>query len=617
MSIRAKLIILVLVTSIAGASSIFMNALIMRPVYGIQKETAVLETLKLNFINYIAQVNLLSIENFAPQREKVSKAREDLNTSFTAVSELKYLPNIDDSIRSSLDTIALFSISLKMAQDTLDERMDTIVNIAEKHIGKDHLFTVFQLAWGSDKEYSEFAEEIQGGVFFMSMGIIALNKSANNTLANLESQYELIDAAIIKYERRARSTLGLLLLVVVAVPALSALMFANLLASRIGKIEIGISRMRDGDLGDRINVKSKDELGRLSRNVNDFTDALSVSIRHIQAASRTNTEVTDRLRSSVERVAETTDQATGSAQSISEGMTNLDDTVGITESAVSTVEEQLSRLESVLNDQVSMIEETSASVSEMIASVNNVSDITVKKKAALTNLVTFSNEGGTRLNETNRVISTVHSSVEEIQGTAKIIADIAAQTNLLAMNAAIEAAHAGDAGRGFAVVADEIRKLAEATSTNSKRIGGVMKTIITNIQEAVTSAKNTGTVFERVDREVSEASASFDEIAQSMEELKLGGTQILDAMGRLNDISVQVQDSDVSMRSASDANRKAIEKVEQISSVTVEKVKQITGALEALVEEMSHVTVAAEKADEISESLESEVKRFVIDDSVE
>ncbi|MBN2509236.1 MAG: HAMP domain-containing protein [Spirochaetales bacterium] len=612
MSTRAKLIVLVLITSIAGASSVFVNSLVLRPVRNIEKEVKILDNLKFSFIDYIAKANQLDTQDFRTQWDLVKEARTSLEGAFGQISKLKYLPALNEKIRSSIDTISLFSTFLTMNQANLDERIDKVVEIAETHLGKDSSFTVFQLAWGLDDLSEASADEVKQRVFFMTSGIVTLNKNAAMTLASLESQYQIISGEIHKFEGRARRTLGLILIIILTVPMVLALLIANMLADRIQKVAVGISRMRDGDLADRIEVNSRDEMGRLSRNVNDFTDALSASIRHIQDASKINKEVTDRLRSSVERVAGTTTYARESAESICEGMNTLNETVLVTESAVQTVDEQLGRLEAVLNDQVSMIEETTASVSQMIASVNNVSDITVKKKAALSNLVKFSNEGGAKLDETNRVVSAVHESVEEIQGTARIIADIASQTNLLAMNAAIEAAHAGDSGRGFAVVADEIRKLAEATSTNSKRIGGVMKAIIKNIEEAVISAQNTGMVFQRVDQEVSEASASFDEIARSMEELKVGGTQILEAMSRLNDISTQVQDSDVSMRTSSDANRNAIERVEHISSVTVEQVKRITEALESLVKEMEQVTGATKRADAISETLEHEVKMFKI-----
>ena len=101
-----------------------------------------------------------------------------------------------------------------------------------------------------------------------------------------------------------------------------------------------------------------------------------------------------------------------------------------------------------------------------------------------------------------------------------MIRDLANQTNLLAMNAAIEAAHAGEAGMGFAIVADEIRRLAEASSTNSKRISGVLKEVVAKIEQAASSGDSTKAVFSLMDTEVAAASGAFSEIAAAMSQLK-------------------------------------------------------------------------------------------------
>ena len=614
MSTRKKLIVLVLVTSLAGSSSLFINSLMMRPVNRIETEQKVLEELSFRLIDYIGQVNKLDSEIFTLQKEKMFASRKALDESFQAVGKLEFLPSVNASIYSSIDTILLFSNSLVLAQRSLDERIESIEDFARNNLDNKK-YSIIELAWGVSTG-KIVSDEISDRVFFLEASISTLNNKIDLMLTNLDAQYSSISEEIRSYQKRARRLISLVLLLVIAVPLVFVLMIANMLAGRIRKIEIGISRMRNGDLADRIPVASRDEMGRLSRNVNEFTEELSLSMLRIKEASRINMTVKESLLSSVEQVSSTTEQLNHTARSISESMTELSETVTVTDAAVGTVENKLNILEMTINDQVSMIEETSAAMTQMIASVTNVSDITVKKKTALANLVEYSNKGGLKLNETNDVISKVHDSIEEIRSTAGLIANIAAQTNLLAMNAAIEAAHAGDAGRGFAVVADEIRNLAEATTKNSKRIDGVMKTVVGNIEDAAESGKSTGSVFTHIDKEVSEASASFDEIASSMEELKTGGSQILDAMTRLSEISVQVQEGDVSMMNAAVDNRKAVEKVERISSHTTQSVKEISQALDSLVDEMSKIAALTHKAESISETLENEVVHFKVDESL-
>lgn len=616
MSTRLKLIVLVLFTSLAGASTVFINNLMMTPVQRIETEQKVLDQLSYDFIEYIGQVNRLDSDIFVDQLNIVMEKKRKLDNSFKQIESLTFLPSINDTIRSSLETIFLFSNFLEKKQNTLEAEIESVIAIANQILGPNSRFSIYQLAWGSDID-DETYEEMKERVFFFTNATISLNNNANNILSQLNEQYDVIAEEIQKYQNRAQSIISIIQLLVVIIPLILALVIANVLAGRIRRIDIGISQMKQGNLADRINVKGSDEMGRLSSNVNDFTDALSRSLLKIKKTSRTNLSLKDMLVSSVYRVSETTELVNKSAQSISSGIGELDKTVRVTNNAVSTVEKHLLHLEEILNEQVSMIEETSASITEMITSIANVSDITKRKKAALSTLVNFSTEGGSKLMETNLVISKVHDNIEVIHDTVTIIDDIADRTNLLAMNAAIEAAHAGDAGRGFAVVAEEIRKLAEATSQNSKLIGGIMRGIIENIEAAVSVGKDTGEVFNRIDKEVNETSESFDEIAENMDELRVGGTQIIEAMSRLNDISVEVKDGDLTMHEATGQNKKAIENVESISQVIAERVKEIIQALSTLIKEMEAVTQVTQRSDDISKALESEVAMFQIDDDLE
>ncbi|MDA3957536.1 methyl-accepting chemotaxis protein [Oceanispirochaeta sp.] len=610
MSIRVKLIMLVLITSLTGVASLFLNHLLLMPVERIKDEQSLLENLNYRLIDYIGQVNLLDSALFREQKEQVEEKKKDLDEAFSDVSDLEFLPSINSSIVLTIEIIVLYASTLAQSQDKLDERIINVVNVADKFIGQEKPFTLQVLAWSMEGDGSQRDIEIKDAVFYIQSITTSLNKNIELTLENLETQYNTIDEEIRKYEKRATRIVALVLIAIILIPMLIALFFANILANRISKIEIGISKMKEGDLADRIQVQTRDEMGRLSQNVNAFTDALGLSILKIKETSGINLSLKLKLINSVNMVSKTTEKVSESAHSISESMTSLDATVGISNHAVDTVKEQLNQLEDTLGDQITMIEETTASITQMISSVSSVTDITAKKKASLNSLVELSNEGGSKLKKTNNVISLVHGSIEEIQDITGLIADIASRTNLLAMNAAIEAAHAGERGKGFAVVADEIRKLAEATSNNSKRIDGEMNGIIRNIEEATESGRKTGEVFHLIDNEVSQVFASFDEIAGSMIELSTGGRQILEAMVRLNEISSQVRESDDSMREVTMENQRAIKSVEEISKETTERIKVITGAVNDLIREMLVVKNLTEETDAISKALEEEMTHF-------
>ena len=145
------------------------------------------------------------------------------------------------------------------------------------------------------------------------------------------------------------------------------------------------------------------------------------------------------------------------------------------------------------------VEESTASVNEMIASLKNLDKMTNARRESASRLVETAKNGGEKLSNTVEVVRNINNSIGSISDMIKIIDGIAAQTNLLAMNAAIEAAHAGDAGRGFAVVADEIRSLAETTSNNSQEIGSIIRDVMEKIHIAAESSEDTIQAFQDID----------------------------------------------------------------------------------------------------------------------
>jgi methyl-accepting chemotaxis protein len=137
----------------------------------------------------------------------------------------------------------------------------------------------------------------------------------------------------------------------------------------------------------------------------------------------------------------------------------------------------------------------------MAASVESVARIALQRQEALEQLVSITNKGGEQVEITNKLIEENANDVKEILEIIEIINNVASQTNLLSMNAAIEAAHASDSGRGFAVVAEEIRKLAESTNENSKRIRKTITTIADRIQQILEASNESSDSFQKIDHE--------------------------------------------------------------------------------------------------------------------
>ncbi len=305
MSIRAKLVVLVFFSSLAGASSLFINNMLMTAVRTIEDEQKVFEDLSYRIIDYIAQVNRLDSEAFDEQVARVLVKQTELNNTINRIRKLEVLPGINDTVEKSIKDISLLTDKLKMSQSTLESRIDRVKNEAVLVLGDNHSYTLYQLETDG-AGISESLSPVRQEIYFLRSSITTLNENMNSILDQINDQYSSIVEELAAYEKRAQHFNWIVLFIVFTVPLFVALFIANSISVRVRKIDRGIYVMKEGDFTDRINVKGRDEMGRLSRNVNDFTDNLSRAIKKIKDSSMANLALKDTLLGSVRKVSETT-----------------------------------------------------------------------------------------------------------------------------------------------------------------------------------------------------------------------------------------------------------------------------------------------------------------------
>ncbi len=316
------------------------------------------------------------------------------------------------------------------------------------------------------------------------------------------------------------------------------------LAYRISDSNYFAFQLGEGNLsGASFTVVPRDEMGVLAHGLNVVRD----KIRSLIVSTKLTVVDAIRAKEALLAAAAVTDETVAAisadVREVNAKVRKLDEgTDGVLRS-MEAVNENIDVLNGQIATQAGRVEESTASVTEMIASLNSISAIAVRKLESTEHLTTASADGKRKLDETVVTIQRMNANIERIQGMVSTIQGIAAQTNLLAMNAAIEAAHAGDYGRGFAVVADEIRKLAETSAVNSKKINGDIKDIIALIREATDAGDATSKAFDGMNKEIGDVISSFQEIGESVNELKVGGEQILESVSALRDISSNVTGS--------------------------------------------------------------------------
>jgi len=170
-----------------------------------------------------------------------------------------------------------------------------------------------------------------------------------------------------------------------------------------------------------------------------------------------------------------------------------------------------------------------------------------------------------------------------------IIQSIASQTNLLAMNAAIEAAHAGDAGRGFTVVAEEIRKLAEDSSQQSKDIAGNLKEIKQTIDMVVQTSSDAGNAFGNIEQLVHRVENLVQEIQQAMQEQNTGNQQVLESLKNMQNITMEVKDGSREMKEGAGQILHEMKNLKDSSHELVDQLELISKHTESIID-LSHET---------------------------
>jgi methyl-accepting chemotaxis protein len=426
----------------------------------------------------------------------------------------------------------------------------------------------------------------------------------------IEDQYSIISNEINATQRRAVAIAVTIVLGILSLTVGLALVLSNGIAGSIIGIERDIALLKEGDLSKRADVKSRDEIGMLAQNLNLFLDGLCSSLYQIKGISKSNIEVKNRLIYAATEATSSASQIESSTRSIGERIERFDSRIAESVGSIGKIVESITELNAQIEGQSSMVEEATASVTEMLSSLGNMSRITEKDRASTDELVQVSEHGRNVFEAAFTKIGEIPQNVGTIREMAAVIQNIASQTNLLAMNAAIEAAHAGESGRGFAVVADEIRKLSEASTASSRDISESIKSIVSKIDEATAANADTSRAFAAIDEKIKNVSGSMAEMYASINEIQIGSKQILQAMVELQERSVHVKDGSENIDESSTKINRMMDDLSKISTEVTSNIDEITTGITSISASIRSVAEFAEEVGSGSGRLDEEVSRF-------
>ncbi len=339
---------------------------------------------------------------------------------------------------------------------------------------------------------------------------------------------------------------------------------------------------RSGDLSTTMDVVSSDEAGELASSFNEFVGTLRGILVNVGEIVARNQRLGDHLSSAARITAESVADMAARISAIRGRSGDLDGNIATASTYIEEIMASINSLAAQVDHQYGAIERSSASIEEILASVANVARIAETRASAIDGLVVLIREGGSKVRATNVVIMEIEHNSDAMLDLVATIDNIANQTNLLAMNASIEAAHAGNAGKGFAVVAGEIRKLAETTGSNAAMIAKTLKTTTGSVRMATAAGAESERSLDLIEAEVGEFAKALQEVSLSMRELNEASAEILESINTLVETSQTVKTASSEMRDGTIEILNSVHDIKEFSTATLADIAQVSGLSDTL-----------------------------------